>query len=114
MTFGAAHALPPLLLEHADLRSTRLAVDNCQDARVGDEGRAGDDLTAIVLDEQHLLERQLRAGLACRTIDDDDGPRRHFVLTSAGLNDCLHIPHPRKRESVQPKSHNCKGLGVTW
>src|SRR6266849_6774952 len=108
MTFGAAHTLPSLLLEHADLRSARLTVDNRQDARVGDEGRAGDDLTAIVLDEQHLLERQLRAGLACRTIDDDDGPGRHPVLTSAGLDDCVHVLHPRKSDSIQPKSLICK------
>src|SRR5438445_5115826 len=110
MTFGAAHALPPLLLEHADLRSARLAVDNGQDARVGDEGGAGDDLTAIVLDKQHLLERQLRAGLARRTVDDDDGPRRYPVLTTASLNDCVHVRHPCKRSTLQPKSLICKGL----
>ena len=60
MTLRAPHALPSLLLEHADLRSARLAIDNRHDARVGDEGRAGDDLTAILLDEQHLLEASAR------------------------------------------------------
>jgi len=100
VTLGATHALSSLLLEHADLRSARLAVDNRRDARVGDEGRAGDDLTAIRLDKQDVVERQFRTGAACRAIDDDDGPGDHPVLTSAGLNDCVHLRHPWKRSSV--------------
>src|ERR1700716_216886 len=100
MTLGAPHTLPSLLLEHTDLRSARLPIDNRHDARVGDEWGPGDDLTAILLDEQHLLERQLRARLAGRAIDDDDGAGRHPVLTSPGLNDCVHVRHPRKRISL--------------
>ena len=39
MTLGAAHALPALLLEDADLRAARLAVDHAEDLDVGHERR---------------------------------------------------------------------------
>ena len=39
------------------------------DAGVGDERRAGEDFAAVLFDEQHLLERQLGAGLAGRAVD---------------------------------------------
>ena len=41
-----------------------LAVDDGDDARVGDERRAGEDFAAVLFDEQHLVERELGARLA--------------------------------------------------
>ena len=62
MTLGPAHALAALLLEHADLRAARLAVDDADDPGVGDKRRAREHVAAVFLDEQHLLERDLGAG----------------------------------------------------
>ena len=64
MTVGPAHALAALLLEDADLRAAGLALDDGDDARVGDKRRAGQDFAAVFFDEQHLFEGQLGARLA--------------------------------------------------
>src|SRR5204863_1628652 len=52
-------AFAPLFLEHADLWPTRLAVDNGDDTRIGDEGGADENLAAILFDQQHVFDRQL-------------------------------------------------------
>ena len=69
MTSGPAHALPPLLLEHADLRAAGLALDHCQDFRVGDKGCPRDHFTAVFFDEEHLIQRQLGTGLSRRALE---------------------------------------------
>src|SRR5258706_1165810 len=111
MTLGAPHALAPFLLEDADLRAARLAGHDEDHARVGDKGRPSDDFTAVFFDEQDLSERQLRAGLAGRTVDEGDAARGHLVLPAAGLNDCEHNRHLCKRDSLLAKWFTCKGLG---
>ena len=46
-----------------------LAFDDADDAGVGHERRAGEDFAAVLLDEQHLIERQLGARLAGRAVE---------------------------------------------
>src|SRR5256885_950353 len=69
MSLRAAHALAALLLEHANLRSARFAFDDRFHAGVGDERRAGRDFAAVFFDEQHLLERELGARFAGRSVE---------------------------------------------
>src|SRR5689334_20412313 len=65
-----AHALATLLLEHANLRAARLAVDDGDDAGIGHVRRTGENFTAVLLDEQHGLERHFRARLADGAVDE--------------------------------------------
>ena len=60
------------------------------DLGVGDERRAGHDVAGVLLDEQHLVEGELRPGLAGRAVDFDDGAGRHLELAATGLNDGVH------------------------
>ena len=60
----------------------RLAVDHADHLRVGDERRAGDDVARVLFDEQHLVERELRARLAGRAVDLDDGAGRDLELAA--------------------------------
>ena len=83
MPLGPAHALAALLLEHADLRAARLAFDDGYDAGLGDKRRARHDVAAVVLDEQHLLDRQLVARLAGRSVDGDDAAGLDARLSAA-------------------------------
>ena len=76
MALGAAHALAALLLEHADLRAARLAVDDADDAGVGDERRAGEHLTAV------LLEHSTRSMLTSSTGSEST---RSTVTTEPGV-----------------------------
>ena len=78
MTLGPAHALTALLLENADLRAARLAVDDADYLCVGDKWRTGDDVAAIFLDKQHLLKGELSALLAQCAVHFDDGPGRNL------------------------------------
>ena len=45
----------------------------------------------VLLDEQHLVEGELRALLAGRAVDFDDGAGRDLELAAAGLNDGVHV-----------------------
>ena len=73
MTLGPAHALAALLLEHADLRAARLAVDDAEDLHVGHEGRAGEHFAAVLLEEQHAIDAHFVARLGVDPVDLDDG-----------------------------------------
>ena len=90
----------------------RLAVDHRQDASIGDEWRAGENLAAVVLDQQHLLERELGARLARgpgqrgRLAGDD------LQLLPAAPDDGVHNRHLWKGFSVAPKSLTCKELAA--
>ena len=44
----------------------------------------------VFLDEQHLVEGELRPGLAGRSVDLDNGAGRHLELAATGLNDGVH------------------------
>src|SRR6185437_1579738 len=88
-----------------------LALDRRHDARVGDEGGAGEDFAAVFFDEEHLFERQLGAGLAGRTVDGGEAALGDADLAAARLNDGVHDAHLCKGESVQSKWFSCKGLG---
>src|SRR5262245_34216439 len=110
MAFGAAHALAALLLEHADFGAAGLAFDDRDDARLGDEGRAGEDLAAVLLDEEDLIVGQLGSGLAGGAVDEHDRARRDLDLAAAGLDDGIHSRHLCKGSSVHAKWFTCKGL----
>src|SRR5688572_28650621 len=87
MTFRAAHAFAAFLLEHPDLRSARLALDDGDDADVGDKRCAGYDLATVLFDQQHLREGQLGAGLSSCSVDPDEVAGHHLDLTTTRLND---------------------------
>src|SRR5207245_1765609 len=106
-------ALAALLLEDADFRAADFALDHGHDLRVGDEWRAGENLAALVFDDQNLLERELGTRFTGRTGQGRKAARRHLDLMAAALNDCVHNRHPRKRGSVLPKWLKRKQLAPT-
>src|SRR6185436_836351 len=108
MSARAPDALAAALLEHADLRAARLAVDDADDLHVGDERRAGEDFAAVLFDEQHLIDRDLRARLGLDPIHGDDGARGDLHLPAAGLDDCEHgcTPKPRPTGTRTPPDTN--------
>src|SRR6185295_14831085 len=85
-----------------------LTIDDSDHASVGDERRTRDDLAAVLLDNEHLVERELGAGLPGRARQSGDAARRHLHLMAARLDDCVHYWHPCKGDSVQPASRRCK------
>src|SRR5262249_10177221 len=87
---GPAHALAALLLEHADLRPARLALDDRHDAGVGDERRTREDLAAVLFDEQHLFERQFGPRFADGAVYQHDAAGSDLQLTPAALDDRVH------------------------
>src|SRR5262249_38077714 len=93
MTGGPAHSLAPLFLENSDLGSARFTFDDGDDLGVGDKGRAGENLAAILLDQQYLVVSQLCARLSGCSVDGRYASRRHLDLPAAGLHDCVHIRH---------------------
>src|SRR5438045_6961597 len=112
MALGPAHALAALFLEDANLRPARFAFDDGDDARLGDERGAGEDLTAVLLDEENTVVGQLGAGLAGGALDEDEGARRDLHLTAAGLDDGVHDRHLCKGDSVLGKWLSCKDFAA--
>src|SRR5438445_6626276 len=112
MPLRPAHALAALLLEYADLRPARLAFDDGQHARLGDERRAGHDFATVFFDEQHALERQLRARLAGSSVDRHDAAGLDARLPAAIPDDGVHSRHLCKGESVLPKWLTCQRVTV--
>src|SRR5262245_33070732 len=100
MPLGPAHALAALLLEDADLRAARFAVDNRHHLGVGDVGCAGEDLAAVCFDEQDLFDRQLLTRFADGSVDGDKAARGHLGLTAAVLDDRVHVRHLCKSISL--------------
>src|SRR5262252_9157821 len=90
---GPAHALAALFLEHPDLRSACFAVNDGDDASVGDKRRTGENLSAVFLDDEHLFERQFSAWIASSSIQGRDATWRHLDLMPTCLNDCVHYRH---------------------
>src|SRR5688572_33483047 len=90
MAARLAEALAALLLEHAQLRTARFAVDDAEDLGVGDKRSARQDISRVFLDQQHLFEVEFRPGLTGRSIDLDDSAGRNLDLTAAGLNNRVH------------------------
>src|SRR6185295_7986060 len=90
VALGAAHPLAAFLLEDPDFRASGLAVDHRNHARVGDKWSAGEHFAAVLLDDEHLLERQFGARLTGRTEEGCDAARRHLHLMPARLDDCVH------------------------
>src|SRR5471030_572534 len=95
---GPAHALTALLLEHADFRPARLALDDADDLRVGDIRRARQDLAAVFFDQQYLADRDFFARLTGRAVQLGKLAGDYPHLPAARLNDCVHIcPCPKPR-----------------
>src|SRR5688572_10743460 len=90
MAAGLTEALAALLLKDAQLGATRFAVHDAEHAGVSHERRAREDVPGVTLDEQHLLEGELRADLAGGPVDLDNGPGRHLHLAATGLNNGVH------------------------
>src|SRR4051794_21182165 len=86
VAFGPAHALPALLLEHADLRPARLALDDGVNLGVRDVRRTGENLAAVLLDEQDLFERDGGPWLGDRASDERESARRNLHLVARGLD----------------------------
>src|SRR5258705_4112947 len=86
-----AEPLAPLLLEDAQLRSARFAVDDADDLGVGDKRSARHDVACVLLDEQYLLEGELLALFTRGPVDFDDGSRRNLDLAAARLDDRVHV-----------------------
>src|SRR5215204_2265506 len=91
MTLGPAHALAALLLEDADLRAARLAVDHAEHLDVGHERGAGKHFTAVFFEEQDAIDADFVASLRVDTVDLDHRARGHLDLAAATLNDCKHL-----------------------
>src|SRR4026208_333410 len=87
-------SLTALLPEHADLRSTRLAIHHTDDLRVSHEWGARQHFAAVFFQEQDLVKRHCLADLGVDAFERDDGPWIDLYLSAAGLNDCEHDSHP--------------------
>src|SRR5262245_61043495 len=100
MALGPAHALPALLLEDPDLGTARFALDDRQDASVLDKRGAGEDFAAVLFDQEDFADRELRTRCARRPVDRQDAAGGRFMLTSAGLDDCVHFFSPAQTTSL--------------
>src|SRR5437899_551659 len=87
-----AHVVARVLeLEHDELLRAVLADDLGGDLRAADERLADADLAAVSRrDEQHLVEHDLRAGVARELLHRDGLTGLDPVLLSTGLNDSVH------------------------
>ena len=110
MTARLPEALAPLLLEHAELRPARLAVDHPEHLRVGDERRAGDDVAGVFFDQEHLVEREFRARSRRAAVDVDDRAGRHLELAATGLNNRVHERYLSWNSYGGPKRADTKDL----
>jgi len=90
VTAAAAHALPALLLEHANLRAAALTFDDREDLRACNERRAREHVAAVVLDEQDLAQRHFIARLRIDTVHADRRSRRHPYLVTTALDNRVH------------------------
>src|SRR5688500_2033325 len=106
-----AEALAPLLLEDANLRAARLAVDNADHFGVGNEGCSGKHLAAVLFEKKHLVEGDFLADLGLEAVDRDHRARVHLHLTPAGLYDCEHVSHPPPAPTDGPLCFCVKELG---
>src|SRR5712692_4582844 len=102
MAFRAPLALPALLLEDPDFRPARLAVDDAHHFDAGYEGRARDELAAILRQKQHLLEGHLGAAVARGAVHLHRCAWCHPHLSTPGLNYCVHgeIPLSEKKQTI--------------
>src|SRR5215204_1032607 len=111
MAAGLAEALAALLLEHADFRAARLAVDDPDHFGIGDKRRPGEHLAAVLFEKEHLLEGDFLADLSLEAVDRDHRARIHLDLTPTGLNDCEHDLPPSARPTDGPLCFCAKELG---
>src|SRR5205823_14163414 len=113
MAFRAPLALPALLLEDADFRPARLAVDDAHHFGAGHKWRAGDELAAVLGEKQDLLEGHVGAAVAGRAVNLHRRPRRNLYLPSAGLNNRVHreILPDWKRTSIAASNYELPAPG---
>ncbi len=57
---------------------------------IGDKRRPRDDVAGVLLDQEHLVEREFRAGFTGSAVDLDDRAGRHLELAATGLNNRVH------------------------
>src|SRR5436853_6033699 len=88
MTLLPAIVLAALLLENEHLLGALVPHDLPDHAHSGNE-RLADLQTAVAGGEQHLFEREGRAGLARELLETDDVAGAHAVLLAARTNDCV-------------------------
>src|SRR4051794_15347233 len=113
MTPRLAEALAAPLLEDANLRAAGFAIDDPDDFRIGHEGGAGEHFATVLLEEQHLLERNFLADFGRRhAVHGDHGPGVHPDLAPASLNDCEHVSNPPPDPHGRVFLAVCKGLRV--
>src|SRR5204863_6258654 len=90
VTLGVARTLAALFLEDTNLGPASYALNDGDDARVGDEGGAGENFAAVLLDEQYVVDRELIARRAGRAVNRHELPGRHLALVAAVLDDGVH------------------------
>ena len=93
MTVGTLIALAALLLEDDDLLTPCLLNHLCGDGGALDN-RCADLRIIAIVEHQHRHDRQGAARLALELLDFDHVTIGNAILLPAGLNDCVHIPHP--------------------
>src|SRR5512142_2656201 len=86
----AAHSLALLLLEDAHLRSAGVAVDHAHHPGTRHERRSRENLAAVLLDHQHLVERDLAALLGADPVDENRRAGNHLHLVPAVLHNRVH------------------------
>src|SRR5262245_57667274 len=108
MSPRAAHALAPLLLEDADLRTARLAIYDADDIHVRDVRGAGQHFAAVLFEHEHLVDGHFVAVVGVETVDVDHVAGADFHLTAAALDYCEHFTTP---ESI-PTLGSCPTTGL--
>jgi len=97
MSLGAAHTLAALLLEDANLRAARLAVDHAQHPDVGDKRRAGEDFAAILLEKEDAVEIYYNASIT-----------RWLTATLD-----LQIINPALKKTLDPSGQRLQDVGTS-
>src|SRR5262245_30960284 len=91
MAARLAEALAPLFLEHAQLRTPRLAFHDRDHSGVRDKWSPSHNVAGVLFDEQHLVEGELGARIASGAVDLDSVSRCHLHLASARLDNRKHV-----------------------
>jgi hypothetical protein len=93
MPVGALIALPALFLEHHDLLAAGLLEQFGGDGCTLDDRRADLGVLAVV-EHQHRRDRQGATCFAFELFDGNHIAIGDAILLPAGLNHCVHVPHP--------------------
>ena len=120
MSLGPAHALAALLLEDADLRPARFALDDGRDLALATYGAPASTSPPSFSTSSTSPNVTSAPALADRAVDGREAAGRDPHLPAARLNDRVHVglfESLPKGSSLQPNRHSaqaCRESGTTF